>query len=238
MTFIVRFISTLFIVGIYFYHMAQAQLSDELESFCKEKEKQFQHISTERREKLSQIASVIREMRQRGEPVRLIFICTHNSRRSQIAQVWAKVASAYYGWKDGDLQVFSGGTEATACPPQTIAALKRSYILIEPINQISAPITVANNPRYQVRLGQGYEPLFLFSKKYDDDQNPSQGFIAVMVCSQADEACPSVRGATKRFSLPYEDPKKADNSPQEQQAYDLAVHTIATEMLYLFSLIR
>ena len=47
-----------------------------------------------------------------GSPVRLIFICTHNSRRSHMAQLWAQTAAAYHGV--AAIETFSGGTEATA----------------------------------------------------------------------------------------------------------------------------
>jgi arsenate reductase len=57
----------------------------------------------------------------------------------------------------------------------------------------------------------------------------------MMCCSNADQACPTVLGADARFSLHYEDPKSADGTPREAQAYDERCAQIATEMLYLMS---
>ena len=49
-----------------------------------------------------------------------------------------------------------------------------------------------------------------FSKHYGDPANPQQGFAALMVCGEADAACPFVKGAALRVSMPYLDPKIYD----------------------------
>jgi arsenate reductase len=36
-----------------------------------------------------------------------------------------------------------------------------------------------------------------------------------MTCSEADKNCPIVLGALDRISLPYNDPKEADGTPEE-----------------------
>ena len=72
----------------------------------------------------------------------------------------------------------------------------------------------------------------MFSKKYDHSQNPQNAFAAIMVCSNADEACPFIPGADARFSLPFQDPKQHDNTPQEGRQYDERCRQIAREMLY------
>ena len=74
----------------------------------------------------------------------------------------------------------------------------------------------------------------MFSKGYDDPANPSEEFIAVMVCSDADEACPFIPGAATRFSIPYQDPKAYDETKSESVEYDKSCLKIAAELFYLF----
>ena len=151
-------------------------LLPDLQNYCKILEGEFSQISDKRKENLEKIAEFVKEKYKKGAIVNLTFICTHNSRRSQFGQVWAKVAAGYYGFDLEKIQTYSGGTEATACNPRTILALQRAGLKIEKINEISAPIIVANNPRYEVRFAEKAQPFFLFSKKYNDEQNPQKDF--------------------------------------------------------------
>ncbi|MCB0818945.1 MAG: protein-tyrosine-phosphatase, partial [Flavobacteriales bacterium] len=66
-----------------------------------------------------------------------------------------------------------------------------------------------------------------------DPANPQKGFCAVMTCSEADANCPIVRGALDRVSLPYVDPKEADDTPEEAARYDERCLQIATELWYV-----
>ena len=77
-------------------------------------------------------------------------------------------------------------------------------------------------------------PVIAFSKVYDAPVNPSEGFVAVMTCTQADEDCPYIPGAALRVALPYDDPKASDGSTAEAATYDERCRQIATEMFYLF----
>ena len=185
----------------------------------------FDAIEPERKRRLAALAAFIRERMQNDEPARLTFICTHNSRRSQLAQVWAAVAAAQYGIEQ--VHTFSGGTEATAFNPRAVAALRRAGFVIEDPG--------GDNPRYAVGAAPGMPPLQLFSKTFEHPDNPQEGFAALMTCSEADQACPFVPGADLRLALPYEDPKVADGTPEETERYDERSHQIATEMLYAFS---
>lgn len=56
-----------------------------------------------------------------------------------------------------------------------------------------------------------------------------------MTCSQADIDCPFIAGAEKRIALPYDDPKLADGSDQQDEVYEESSLKIATEMFYVFS---
>jgi arsenate reductase len=174
------------------------------------------------------LAAYIREKRAAGLPVKLIFICTHNSRRSHFGQVWAQIAAHYFGVAPVDC--FSGGTETTACNPRTVAALERAGLEAQ-------PVTAGDNPVYLLRYADGANPLAAFSKVYDQAPNPRKDFAAVMTCSQAEENCPFVPGAEKRFSITYDDPKVSDHTPGETAAYDARCRQIAGEMLYVFSIL-
>ena len=155
----------------------------------------------------------------------LIFICTHNSRRSQFAQVWASVAAHQAGIS---CNVFSGGTEVTQCHPAVIESLKRSGFEVD--SDLSP-----SNPRYSVQFDPDAAPVELWSKVYDNEQNPPDHFIAVMVCSDADAHCPIIPGCDHRIVLTYEDPKPFDQTPEEANQYDNRSAQIAAEFFYLFS---
>ena len=161
-----------------------------------------------------------------GQPADLIYICTHNSRRSHFGQIWAAVAAHYYNIRP--VRTWSGGTEATAFHPNAIAALRRAGFEISPKSAV-------DNPVYQVRYDAESNPLFCFSKIYNDPGNPQHAFAAVMTCSEAENNCPLIPGADVRIALTYNDPKVADHTPQEASTYDARCKQIAREALWLFS---
>jgi len=182
-------------------------------------------IPAERRAVLDPLADYIAQKHQSGAVARLVFICTHNSRRSHFGQVWAQVAAHLYGV--APVECYSGGTETTACNPRTVAALERAGIRAQ-------RITDGDNPVFLLQYAPGVNPVAAFSKTYDQPPNPTSGFAAVMTCSHAEENCPFVSGAEKRFSVMYDDPKAADDTPEEAATYDARCRQIAAEMLYLF----
>jgi arsenate reductase len=187
-------------------------------------------IPDERREPLDRIAAFVRERKTKGQPVRLVFICTHNSRRSHMSQIWAATATAWYGI--GDVETYSGGTEATAFNPRAVAAMRRAGF------EIADVPPDATNPHYAVGFSADAPALDVFSKTFDAAGNPNSDFAAIMTCSQADQACPFGRGAELRVSLPYDDPKVADGTPEEVARYDERARQIAGEMFYLFSQVK
>ncbi len=188
----------------------------------------FDAVPPERKQSLEKLALFVRARRSSGETARLLFICTHNSRRSHLGQVWASAAAAYYG-VDG-VEAYSGGTETSAFNPRAMAALERAGF------QLASP--GGDNPHVMVTYARGRPPLEAFSKKYDDPFNPKEGFAAVMTCSVADKACPIVHGSSLRVVLPYDDPKAADGTPEESAVYDRRSRQIGTEMMYLFSRVK
>lgn len=190
----------------------------------------LEQVPDERRRVLDELASFIAAKRRAHEPAKLVFICTHNSRRSHMSQLWAAVAAAYYGVEG--VETFSGGTEATAFEPRAVAAMTRAGMRIDARNPEE------DNPRYGVTFAPDGAALEAFSKKYGDPPNPTDDFAAVMTCGHADEHCPVISGATLRVALPYEDPKDADGTPREEATYDARSREIATEMFYIFSRVQ
>lgn len=173
---------------------------------------------------LDSLSEAMRAKTGSAEPLSLVFICTHNSRRSHLAQIWAQALAAHLQLP---LRAFSGGTEATAFNPNAVNAMKGLGFEVE--EAVSGV-----NPRYQVRFSLEHPPMELWSKHFSDSANPASGFIAVMTCGEADEACPFVPGAAFRISLPYEDPKKSDGSGREPEVYRERSLQIASELLYAF----
>jgi len=161
--------------------------------------------------------------------VKLNFICTHNSRRSIMCQLWAQTAA--YVHDISNIFCFSGGTEESAFNPRSVKALRKAGFNIEQKDK-------SENPVYHVSFSESEAYLRIFSKDYNEESNPQEDFIAVMTCSDADESCPVVFGATHKYSVTYKDPKKYDDTPKEEEIYDERTYQIAVEMFYLFSIIK
>jgi arsenate reductase len=196
---------------------------------CDQLTHQFDTISESRKVILRKIASYIQEKITKNEPIKLEFVCTHNSRRSHFGQIWGKVAAEYYGIKN--VLTYSAGTEATAMHPHTVQTLKNQGF---DINTDSSD----SNPCYSVSFDETQEPLLCFSKTVDHQSNPSDGFAAIMTCSEAEVNCPFLPGAEFRISTTYEDPKEYDGTPLQVQKYIDRSQQIARENLYIFSLIK
>ncbi|MDV7696036.1 protein-tyrosine-phosphatase [Chryseobacterium soli] len=186
-------------------------------------------ISAERKSMLRPLADSIRERIQIGKAVRLNFICTHNSRRSHLTQVWAQAMSFYYNIRE--IACYSGGTEGTAVYPKVIETIYKQGFGIQKIAD-------TQNPVYSIKYNKNSHPVIAFSKKYDDEFNPANGFIAVMTCSEADSGCPFIADADLRISLPFEDPKISDGTLEQDQVYQETSLQIGAEMRYVFSQIN
>ncbi len=219
-------LTTLIIFGLFQLVEAQTRLYTKLSKYSIARTKEFDQIPQQRQDQLKEIGDWIVTNKLKNEKVMLTIICTSNSRRSHITQIWAKTAAEYYGIDS--LETFSGGTEATAFNPRAIAALNRAGFQIAQLNN-----GTENNPKYSASIGQDMSGYLMYSKKYNDKQNPQTSFGAIMVCSEADKSCPVIPGAEARFSLPYDDPKFYDNTPSEADKYDERVKQISREMLFL-----
>lgn len=177
---------------------------------------------------LTSLTDQIRNQRKGKEPVRLNFICTHNSRRSQMAQIWAHAAAVAY--QVPRLETGSGGTEATAFHPNAVRAMQTLGFRITPAEAGENP----DNLRYHVSVGSGTPDLVCYSKCFEDAFPSGTPFVAVMTCSDADQNCPVVPGAQARIPLTYEDPKAFDGSGNEQQEYLRTAVEIGREILHVF----
>jgi hypothetical protein len=178
---------------------------------------QFDMIEARHHEGIGELASWVTKNYQAGKPLGVVVVCTGNSRRSILGATMGNIAAAYYGLPD--LRFYSGGTKPSAFNLRTVAALREIGVDVEATGN-EAPRGGAGevNPAYRVRWGTNMETTE-YSKLYSDAANPQSNFAAVLVCSEADASCPTVRGASKRIAVPYEDPKAYDGAAFEAAKY-------------------
>lgn len=189
----------------------------------------FETITQERKAILQPLVDYIQFKASKKEEISINFICTHNSRRSHLSQVWAQTAAHHYHIKN--VFCYSGGTEATALFPMVAKTLEQAGFNISMLSE-------ANNPLYAIKYAANAHPVIGFSKKFDDEFNPESEFAAVMTCSQADAGCPFIAGAETRIPITFEDPKAFDGTPQQPEKYKERSLQIASEMFYVFSQIK
>ncbi len=184
----------------------------------------YNSIRNDRKDVLKDLAIAVKNRLDNETEVNVTFICTHNSRRSQMAQVWAVIAAQQYRIK---INAFSGGTEVTTTAPQVLDTFE--YFGFE-VNR-----SETSNGKHKVNFGNNGQNIKLHSKLYHDSSNPKRNFIAVMTCSDADENCPIVVGCSKRVALTYNDPKRFDGSILEKTMYQNEAFRIGTEIMFAFS---
>ena len=190
---------------------------------------QRESLASERHELLSGVADYVRKRTQSGQPVKLVFICTHNSRRSHLGEVFCRIALCHYGILG--VETASGGTEVTACHPNTLAALERAGLQV---TRGDAPV----NPVHEIRYAESEPAIRAYSKRFDAVGQSEVPFAAMMCCDHADQACPVIVGSDARFALQYEDPKVSDGTDNEAQVYDERCFEIASEMFAMVSMIH
>jgi protein-tyrosine-phosphatase len=200
-----------------------------LRSYVDEVVSELDSVPAERRIVLGKIASDIAARLKAGKTAELTFICTHNSRRSHMSQIWAQTAAYYYGLDR--VHAFSGGTEVTACNCRTVTAMRHAGFAIR-------DATTGDNPLYLVQYAEDRPVIRAYSKLYHADDNPSRDFIALMTCSSADKSCPEVQGAIARHAIHYTDPRLCDDTPTETAAYNERCREIAREMFYIMADVR
>ena len=186
-------------------------------------------VSEERKVVLKPLADYIQNKVDANEEIRLNFICTHNSRRSHLSQIWAQTMAFHFGIKN--VFCYSGGTEATALFPKVAETLVNQGFQIEKVSQ-------EHNPVYAIKFDANQHPIIGFSKTYFDDFNPKSNFAAIMTCNNADEGCPMVFGAEARFPIKYDDPKVFDGTEVMNEKYAERSLQIASELYFVFSQIK
>lgn len=189
----------------------------------------FENISNDRKNILQSLIDYIQGKVNSKKPVNLNFICTHNSRRSHLSQVWAQTSASFYNIDN--VHCYSGGIQETALFPKVAETLE---------NQGFQILKIADNinPIYAIKFDENCLPIIGFSKKYDDAYNPNSNFAAILTCSQADDGCPFIAGAEKRIPITYKDPKISDGTTNQTEVYQQRSIEIATEMMYVFSQIK
>jgi arsenate reductase len=201
-----------------------------IKTYCEKRIKEFDKISNARKAQLTVLSEYLTKKYSKNSTPKVIVICTHNSRRSHLGQMWLAVGADFFGLPT--LETYSGGTEATAFNPRAVAALKRLGFDIHTKNE-----TVVN-PNYEIKWTASQSPYLAFSTRYDDALNPQNDFAAIMVCTDADEKCPLVLGIDLRLALPFEDPKAFDDTDLESQKYDERCVQIAREFLFVLSEVK
>ena len=186
-------------------------------------------VSEERKEILKSLVAFIQKKADEGERINLNFICTHNSRRSHLSQVWAQVMSEYFNIKN--VFCYSGGTESTAMFSKVAETLRNQGMEFQ-------QLTHTDNPVYTVKYAQNVHPIICFSKKYDDAFNPVSDFAAIMTCSNADAGCPFIAGAAQRIAVKFDDPKSSDGTQEMNNVYAERSLEIAAEMYYVMKSVQ
>ncbi len=202
----------------------------DIETLCEDLEMEFDLISKERKQQLLLLREYISKKIISNQTPKLVVICTHNSRRSHLGQIWLAIGADYYGLPQ--IQTFSGGTEATAFNIRAVEAFRSVGL------EIITDDEDEENPIYEIRWKEGMKAYRAFSKKYDDTPNPKNDFAAIMVCSEADAECPMVLGCDFRLSLPYDDPKEYDETEWEAEKYNERLIQIGREMLFALSYVQ
>lgn len=205
-------------------------LLKKIETLCQQLEEEFALIPADRKEILLSLRGYISNKIANNQVPKLVVICTHNSRRSHIGQIWLAVGADYYQLPE--IQTFSGGTEATAFNIRAVNAFRKSGF------EISSNGGTKENPIYQINWKKVENSYPAFSKKYEDAPNPKAQFAAIMVCTEADAGCPFASGCDFRLSLPYDDPKAFDDTDLEAQKYEERLRQIGREVLFALSQVR
>lgn len=185
-------------------------------------------LEDDRKKLLLEIADKIAEELDISGLVNLNFICTHNSRRSQLAQTWGFFAASYF---DLNIKSFSGGTEVTAFYRNTVKTLQKVGFLFQLIDFSH------QNPKYSISFDGSKKSITGFSKRYDNPEN-KQPFIAITTCNSADAKCPFIPEALYRFHLPFTDPKFSDGTADSDLEYLKTNTQIAAEIYFIFSEVK
>lgn len=190
---------------------AQSSLYKKLDNYSATVSKEFDQINLERKEKINQIVEELNKSKTGTKSI--LFTSNDNSAASQLAQAWLQVAAERN--LISSIQISSAGENETAINKDALKALKNAGF------KISSNTTFPKNPRYMVSYSQESSSLLMFSKKYNNFQNPTSDFLSI----GTEENLSSVNGETSKVELTY---AKIDASNADTQSRE-----IAREMFYL-----
>jgi len=115
-------------------------------------------------------------MNEHAEPVKLLFLCTGNSCRSQMAEAWAKAV-----WQD-NVRVWSAGTAVHAIDPHAVRVMEEAGISMgghtsTPVSRVldigfDYVITVCDNARETCPVFP--RPVRALHRSFDDPPLVSQ----------------------------------------------------------------
>ncbi len=194
---------------------------ERVKKYCKVRIQEFDQISEDRKEQLKKVSKYIKD----HDHPQLIFVCTHNSRRSHFGQVWATIAAEYYGLVSAHF--YSAGTEATAFHPNAIKALQKAGLHVQSAENEENPIYLVSFEKDSSIKG--------YSKTIEHESLPKSNFAAIMNCGHAEENCPFLPGADLRIPITYEDPKISDGTSKVEEVYDERCAQIARELFYMMN---
>ena len=175
-----------------------------------------------RRGEIERYAQEIAQRIKESGSANIVYVCTHNSRRSQFAQFW----SAYHtDALNLPITSYSAGTERTACHSNVLEVLRQEGFSI-----------TSEGANHKVILN--HKSFVELSSKTLNSVGLPERYFAIMTCSDADENCPYIPGALDRFRLTFEDPKWSDNSAEAIQVYQDTSKQISTDIKYLLEQIN
>ena len=130
---------------------------------------------------------------------RILFICTHNASRSQMAEgILKSLYSDRY-------EVYSAGTEPTSIHPVrkvSILSDKRQSQFNNPTSSFSNGV---NSYAIKVMAEIGIDISFHRAKSINEFRDMNFDYI-VTVCDKAKETCPYFAGSGKKLHQSFDDP--------------------------------
>lgn len=210
--------------------MSKNELYPSLSELIEELNLEQDQISDQRKEELKDLAASSSQIFSEYGILNITIICTHNSRRSQLAELWIRTLAHHY--ELDNIYTYSGGTEGTAFNQRMVQAIASAGWEVSQLDE-------SENPKYHIaHSDEDRNTFIMYSKVYDENYNPQKDFLAILVCNSADKACPIVHGAAQRVALPYLDPKAFDDTEKESEAYADKVREIGREMIYMLGLMK
>ena len=174
---------------------------------------------------LSEVADTIVQYIVAGTPLNVLFVCTHNSRRSQAAQLW--LGTCLYLHNIENIEVYSAGAVATAFNYRMVDAARRMGFKVN---------LQRTDEEEKYRVDSPFHPVFsqtFFSKTIDDQSLPTENVLVLHTCTDAEASCPVIHGATHTYSLPFRDPSRFDGHPHQDKLYEATFRHIGSEMMFL-----